>query len=65
MAARTIELLTGDDVPGESAMDSNQVLRIDAERIPRRTDALVGHIRAFCGDAAQNDDVTMVVIRFR
>lgn len=28
-------------------------------------DALVGHIRAFCGDAAQGDDVTIVVVQFR
>lgn len=28
-------------------------------------DTLVGHVRAFCGDATQSDDVTIVVVRFR
>lgn len=28
-------------------------------------DALAGNVRAFCGDAPQSDDVTMVVVRFR
>ncbi len=52
---------------GEDFGDERLLAGIEAHRnkSPQALlDALLGEVRAFCGDAPQSDDVTMVVVRF-
>jgi phosphoserine phosphatase RsbU/P len=52
---------------GEDFGDERLLAGIDAHRgkPPRALlEALLGEVRAFCGDAPQSDDITMVVVRF-
>jgi phosphoserine phosphatase RsbU/P len=52
---------------GEDFGDERLLAGIDAHRgkPPQALlEALLGEVRAFCGDAPQSDDITMVVVRF-
>ena len=52
---------------GEEFMDHRLLASIDAHRAKApqaMLDALLADVRAFCGQATPNDDVTMVVVRY-